>query len=44
MIRNKPISKLITVFTLLALTLPLQAEQISVDREEYENLKKAVEY
>ncbi len=29
---------------LLAIALPLQAEQISVDREEYENLKKAVEY
>ncbi len=28
----------------LALTLPAQAEKISVDREEYENLKKAVEY
>jgi hypothetical protein len=29
---------------LLAIAFPLQAEQISVDREEYENLKKAVEY
>ncbi|MEJ2115210.1 MAG: porin [Gammaproteobacteria bacterium] len=30
--------------TLLTLTFPLHAEQISVDREEYENLKKAVEF
>ncbi|MBT8113615.1 MAG: OprO/OprP family phosphate-selective porin [Gammaproteobacteria bacterium] len=44
MICIKPASKLIALSALLALTLPLQAEQISVDREEYENLKKAVEY
>ena len=44
MICIKPASKLIALSVLLALTLPLQAEQISVDREEYENLKKAVEY
>ena len=44
MICIKPVSKLIALSALLALTLPLQAEQISVDREEYENLKKAVEY
>lgn len=42
--RIKTVSNLIALSTLLALTLPLQAEQISVDREEYENLKKAVEY
>ena len=35
---------IITLVTFLALTLPLHAEQISIDREEYENLKKAVEY
>ncbi len=44
MICIKPAGKLIALSALLALTLPLQAEQISVDREEYENLKKAVEY
>ncbi len=34
-----------TVFiTIVTLALPLHAEKISVDREEYENLKKAVEY
>jgi len=42
--RIKTVSNLIALSTLLALTLPLQAEQISVDRKEYENLKKAVEY
>jgi hypothetical protein len=40
----KPVCKLIALSALLALTLPLHAEQISVDREEYESLKKAVEY
>ncbi len=44
MIYIKPLSLLIALSALLALALPLQAEQISVDREEYENLKKAVEY
>ena len=44
MICIKPLSKLMAFIALAALTLPLQAEQISVDREEYENLKKAVEY
>jgi hypothetical protein len=42
--RIKPARKLMALAALLAITLPLQAEQISVDREEYENLKKAVEY
>ena len=44
MCRVKLTIKLIALTTLLTLTLPIQAEQISVDREEYENLKKAVEY
>ena len=44
MMRITPISLLITLSMLLTLALPLHAEQISVDREEYENLKKAVEY
>ena len=37
-------SRLLLLLSALILTLPVQAEQISVDREEYENLKKAVEY
>ena len=40
----KPVRKIMALAALFAITLPLQAEQISVDREEYENLKKAVEY
>jgi len=37
-------SKLIVFLVTAGLMLPAYAEQISVDREEYENLKKAVEY
>jgi len=37
-------SKLIILLATAALTLPAYAEQISVDKEEYENLKKAVEF
>jgi len=36
--------KIIALSALLAFTLPAQAEKITVDKEEYENLKKAVEY
>lgn len=37
-------SRLVLFMTLVMLSLPSQAEKITVDREEYENLKKAVEY
>ena len=37
-------SRLVVLLVTAAFTLPAYAEQISVDREEYENLKKAVEY
>ena len=37
-------SRLVIFLTAAAMSLPVSAEQISVDREEYENLKKAVEY
>ncbi len=37
-------SRLVLLLATFALTIPAHAEQISVDREEYENLKKAVEY
>ena len=36
--------KVVLCIALAALSLPSQAEKITVDREEYENLKKAVEY
>ncbi len=42
---RKTLKKTLIAFALLiTFTLPSHAEQISVDREEYENLKKAVEY
>ena len=37
-------SRLILFLSIIAIALPTHAEQISVDREEYENLKKAVEF
>lgn len=37
-------SRLVLFLATVALSLPAYAEKISVDREEYENLKKAVEY
>ncbi len=40
----KPLRNIVALAALLVITLPIQAEQISVDKEEYENLKKAVEY
>jgi hypothetical protein len=40
----KSVRKIIALAAIFAITLPLHAEQVSVDREEYENLKKAVEY
>ncbi len=41
----KPLlQKPLLFLTILGLALPVHAEKISVDREEYENLKKAVEY
>ena len=36
--------KILCCAALLAVTLPSYAEKITVDKEEYENLKKAVEY
>ena len=35
---------LLTLIALAALSIPSQAEEITVDKEEYESLKKAVEY
>ncbi len=44
MVANYSALKYALFSTLLALASSLHAEQISVDREEYENLKKAVEF
>ncbi len=44
MVNNFFKSSLMLLLVTAACTFPAYAEQISVDREEYENLKKAVEY
>lgn len=44
MVTNLIKSKLILMITAIVLLMPAHAEQISVDKEEYENLKKAVEF
>ena len=44
MFKNAAIIKSTVFAVVLVFTLPAYAEKITVDREEYENLKKAVEY
>ncbi|MFK7815901.1 MAG: porin [Gammaproteobacteria bacterium] len=44
MVCNEVKSRVVLLLATFALMMPAHAEQISVDKEEYENLKKAVEY
>ncbi len=44
MVSNIIKSSLVLFLIIIVLMIPAHAEQISVDKEEYENLKKAVEY